>query len=282
VYIRVLQQHMEKELGQPLIIENKGGANGYIGTEAVAKAKPDGYTLLFNVSSSIVMGPLTSSTARFDVQRDFAPITDVFDTPIMLVARNGLPVKTLDELIAYAKANPGKVNYGSPGHGSVMHLQGETFARVAGLKLTHVPYRGFAPAVQDLLGEHLDTAFISSGTIRPNVLAGQVRPIAIDRGATPPDLPPVPDLTKAVPGFETISVFAALWAPAGTPKAIIDRLNRAAVNALRVPELRAKVEEGGQIARGASPEQLAAKIAETVAVSKRLVDAAKADGVRFE
>jgi tripartite-type tricarboxylate transporter receptor subunit TctC len=281
-YIRFLQPHMEKQLGKTLIIENKPGANGYLGTEQVMRAKPDGYTLLFNVTSSIVMGPLTSPDARFDVQKNFTPVTDVFVSPMVMVVRNALPVQNLQQFIDYAKSNSGKLNFGSPGNGSIPHLLGETLNLAAGIKMTHVPYKGFAPGVQALIANELDMAFVSSGTIQSQIVANRVRPIAIDAGQMATGLAPVPDLTKALPGFETVPTFAALWAPAGTPKAIVDRLNEAAVAALRIPEVRARIEDGGQVALGGSPAQVAERIAKTVEISTRLVNAAKAAGVRFD
>lgn len=281
-YIRFLQPHMEKLLGKPLIIENKPGANGYLGTEQVVRAKPDGYTLLFNVSSSIVMGPLTSPDARFDVQKNFTPVTDVFVSPMVMVVRNALPVQNLQQFIDYAKSNPGKLNFGSPGNGSIPHLLGETLNLAAGIKMTHVPYKGFAPGVQALLANELDMAFVASGTIHSQIVANRVRPIAIDAGEMASGLTPVPDLTKTLPGFETVPTFAALWAPAGTPAAIVDRLNAAAVSALQIPEVRAKIHDGGQVALGGSPAQMAERVARTVETSTRLVNAAKKAGVRFD
>jgi tripartite-type tricarboxylate transporter receptor subunit TctC len=273
---------MEKQLGRPLIIENKPGANGYLGTEQVMRAKPDGYTLLFNVTSSIVMGPLTSPDARFDVQKNVTPVTDVFVSPMVMVVRNALPVQNLQQFIDYAKSNPGKLNFGSPGNGSIPHLLGETLNLAAGIKMTHVPYKGFAPGVQALIANELDMAFVASGTIQSQIVANRVRPIAIDQGQMAPGLAPVPDLSKTLPGFDTVPTFAALWAPAGTPRVIIDRLNAAAVAALKVPDIRARIEDGGQLVLGGTPEQVAERVAKTVEVSARLVNAAKAAGVRFD
>ena len=281
-YIRFLQPQMEKQLGQTLIIENKPGANGYIGTEQVMRAKPDGYTLLFNVTSSIVMGPLTSPEARFDVQKNFTPVTDVFTSPMVMVVRNALPAQTLQQFIAYGKSNPGKLNFGSPGSGSIPHVLGETLALAAGIKMVHVPYKGFAPAVQALIANELDMAFVASGTIQSQILANRVRPLAIDSGHMAVGMAPAPDLSKTLPGFDTVPTFAALWAPAGTPKPVIDRLNGAAVAALAIPEIRAKIENGGQVALGGTPAQVSARIAKTVETSTRLVDAAKSAGVRFD
>jgi len=282
IYVRMIKAPMEQDLGQPVIVETKPGANGYLGTQAVADAKADGYTLLANTSSSIVMGPLTSRNARFQVQRDFVPISNIYQSQFVLVVRKSLPVKSLAELIAYAKQNPGKLNYGSPGLGSTLHLISLSFCRVAGLEMTHVPYRGFAPLMQDLLGGTLDMAFVAVGTIRPMILAGNVTPLAVDQGAVPAGLGQIPDVSAALPGFEAVPTFIGLWAPAGTPKPIIARVNRAVVAALANDRVRDTMLEQGNIPAGGSPEAFAAEIDRNLAISTRLVEAAKAAGAQFE
>jgi tripartite-type tricarboxylate transporter receptor subunit TctC len=282
VYVRMIKTPMEHDLGQSVIVETKPGANGYIGTQSVAEARPDGYTLLANTSSSIIMGPLTSRNARFHVQRDFAPVSNIYRSQFVLVVRKSLPVKGLSELIAFAKRNPGKLNYGSPGVGSTLHLLSLNFNRVAGLEMTHVPYRGFAPLIQDLLGGTLDMAFVAVGTIRPQILSGGVTPLAVDQGTVPADLGRIEDIAMTLPGFETVPSFIGLWAPAGTPKPIIDRLNRAVVGALGNDQVRTTMLEQGNIPAPESPEAFAAEIDNNLAASARLVEAAKAAGARFE
>jgi tripartite-type tricarboxylate transporter receptor subunit TctC len=282
IYVRLIKAPMEQDLGQPVIVETKPGANGYLGTQSVAEAKGDGYTLLANTSSSIVMGPLTSRNARFQVQRDFAPISGIYLSQFVLVVRKSLPVKSLAELIAYAKQNPGKLNYGSPGLGSTLHLISLNLCRVAGLEMTHVPYRGFAPLMQDLLGGTLDMAFVAVGTIRPMILAGNVTPLAVDHCAVPAGLGRIADVSEALPGFETIPTFIGLWAPTGTPKPVIGRVNRAVVAALANDRVRETMLEQGNIPAGSSPEAFAAEIDKNLAISTRLVEAAKAAGAQFE
>jgi len=282
IYVRLIKAPMEQDLGQPVIVETKPGANGYLGTQAVADAKPDGYTLLANTSSSIVMGPLTSRNARFQVQRDFVPISNIYQSQFALVVRKSLPVKSLSELIAHARQNPGKLNYGSPGLGSTLHLISLNLCRVAGLEMTHVPYRGFAPLMQDLLGGTLDMAFVAVGTIRPMILAGNVVPLAVDQGAVPAGLGPIPAVSAALPGFEAVPTFIGLWAPAATPKPVIARVNRAVVAALANDRVRDTMLEQGNIPAGGSPEAFAAEIDRNLAISTRLVEAAKAAGAQFE
>ena len=282
VYIRIVQAFAEKALGKPLIVQNRGGANGALGTEFVARSKPDGYTLLFNVTSSAVMAPLTTNTAKFDIQKDFVPITDFFDSPLLLVVRKDFPANTLAELIDYGRKNQGKLNFGSPGSGSAIHVTGEAFAKAIGVKMTHVPYKGFAPEVQALMGGELDMGFIATGTIRTQAASGAVKAIGMSIGASPADLPKVPDLSKVVPGFSPIPIFAGLWAPAGTPKDIVDQLNKVITDALKTPEIRNKIAEGGQIPLGRSVAETAKAVAENVELSARLVNEARAAGASFE
>src|SRR5262245_20656763 len=282
IYVRLIKAPMEQELGQPVIVETKPGANGYIGTQAVAEAKPDGYTLLANTTSSIVMGPLTSHNTRFQVQRDFAPISGIYLSQFALVARKSLPGKSLPELIDYAKQNPGKLNYGSPGIGSSLHLISLTPCRVAGLEMTHVPYRGFAPLMHDLLGGTLDMAFVAVGTIRPMILAGNVIALAVDHGAVPAGVGQIPDVSAALAGFEAVPTFIGLWAPAATPKPVVERVNRAVVAALSNDRVRETMLEQGNIPSPGSPDAFAAEIDRNLAISTRLVEAAKAAGAQFE
>jgi tripartite-type tricarboxylate transporter receptor subunit TctC len=282
VYIRVVQAFAEKQLGKPLIVENRGGANGAIGTEFVKTSKPDGYTLLFNVTSSAVMAPLTTETAKFDIRKDFSPITDFFVSPLMLVVRKDFPANTLQELIDYGRKNQGKLNFGSPGAGSALHVNSEAFAKAIGVQMTHVPYKGFAPEVQALMAGELDMGLIATGTIRSQVLSGAVKAIGATGGAVGPELPQVPDLVKAVPGFDPIPIFAALWAPAGTPKDIVAQLNKVMTDALKQPDIRAKIGEGGQIPLGRSVAETAKAVEANVEVATRLVLQAKAAGVKFD
>ena len=282
VFIRAMQQAMEQDLGQSIIIDNKPGANGFIGTMQVAAAKPDGYTLLFNVSSSIVMGPLTSSEAKFDTIKDFAPVTNVFDSPMVLAAMPSLPAKTLPELIDWLKQNP-KQGYGTPGTGSTPHVLGETLRIAAKVELVHVPYRGFAPMIQALTGNEIAVGFIATATAKPVIMDGRMKVFGVDRGpVSDKDLANLVSLADTLPGFDSTPTFAGLFAPAGTPRPIIDRLNAAAVKALRTPEVRGRVGLGGQRVIADTPDEFAASIKQNVATLSRLVAAAKAAGAKFE
>ena len=283
VMVRTMQPVMEKVLGQPLVIENKTGANGYLGTEYVARSKPDGYTTLVTASSSIVMGPLTSKDVPFDVEKDFTFVTDIVLPPTVLVTRASLPVNNLAELIAYAKSKPGQLTFGHPGVGSTYQVLGAEFDGITGISTIPVAYRGFIPMMQALQGGELDFAMVVPALVRQGIQNGQLKLIAIDKGPVPQSLPAVPELTKVLPGFETIEIFIGLWAPANTPKPIIDKLNEAAVAALKTDEVRSRLEDGGvQMTLGKNPEQAQAALVNNVAVTKRLVEAAKAAGVKFD
>ena len=281
ISLRFMQPFVEKELGQKLIIENRSGANGYLGSEHVARSAPDGYTLLYNSSSSLLMLPLTSSV-RLDAERDFAPISNLVLVPEVLVVRSSLPVNSLAEYIEFLKKNPGKISYASPGTGSVPHVLGETFARNIGVPMIHVAYRGNQALLQALFGGEADSAFVPVGIAKGGILSGNVKVLAIDKGEVSPDLPKVPDLTKVLPGFETIEAFAGFWAPANTPKAIVEKLNRAINKAVEGPDVRSKLEDGGGIVSVGSPEAFAATVASNIAIAKKQVEAMKAAGIKFE
>lgn len=282
VYIRIPQPHAEKALGQPIIVHNRAGANGHIGTEAVRTAKPDGYTLLFNVTSSAVMNPLTMSSARYDIQKDFLPITDFIHTAVVLVVRKDFPAATVQELVSYVKANPGKVNYASPGLGSTTHLTGASLAKALGVAMIHVPYKGFVPGIQALTAGEADMGFLASGVVQSQVQSGALRVLAMAEGAAPPGYPPLPDLMKVLPGFENIPSISVLWAPAGTPRPVIERLNAVFVAAMQTPEVRNKYAELGLSPAGNSIAATEKAIVDLVAVATRHVNEAKASGVKFE
>ncbi len=282
VYIRFVQPYAEKMLGKPLLIINRGGANGVIGTEYVRTSKPDGYTLLFNVTSSAVMAPLTTDSAKFDIRRDFVAVSDFLESLSLLVVRKDFPARNLQEFIDYARSNQGKLNFGSPGAGSALHINAETFARAIGVNMTHIAYRGYAPEVQALVGGELDMAFISAGTIRTQVLNGSVRALATCYGEPPPDMPQVPDVRKSVPGYVPIPVLSILWAPAGTPPDIVERLNKVMAGAIRLPEVRSKLGEGGQIVLGRSVAEANKAVADNYEIASKHISDLRAAGVKFE
>ena len=229
VLARAVASDLADRLGQQFVVENRSGAGGNVGAASVAKAAPDGHTLFF-ATTSVVNNRFMYHNVAFDADRDFVPVILIAKTPIVLVASQGSGLKSLDALIARAKAEPGRINLGSPGHGTVAHITVELLQRLAGFKLTHVPYRGSSPMIADLLGNQIDVATDLLPTQIPQFKAGNYAGLAVtstQRSAALPDLPTVAE--SGFPGFEASS-WNALLAPAGTPADVIGRLN-AAVNA---------------------------------------------------
>ena len=254
---RVIADKMSQLLGQSIVIDNRAGAGGTVGTKAVAKSDPDGYTLLLGYTGTLAIGPSLYKNAGYDPRKDFAPIGMIGNAPTSLVVHPSFPARSVAELIAYAKANPGKVNFGSAGVGTVSHITGEYFARAAGLALVHIPYKGTGPALSDLLGGHIPMAFAPIPATHANVSAGLLRALAVTGTARSSLLPDVPTMPEAgLPGFSA-SLYYGLAAPAGTPRPVIDRLNRELRAALASDEVRKQlVLDGTEITPG-TPEAYA-------------------------
>jgi tripartite-type tricarboxylate transporter receptor subunit TctC len=253
---RILAQRMSDNMGQAIVVENQPGAAGLIGADRVAKAAPDGYVLGGFNDSIMTMLPNLYTTMSWDILRDFEPISLVATVEWGLVVNNDAPYKTVADLIAAAKANPGKINYGSGGNGSPQHVAMEVFASTAGIKLTHVPYRGATQAALDVASGQVAVAFQGLATVTSLVRAGKLRLLAVTTRSRLPQFPDVPTVSESgLPGFEFDSWFA-LMAPAHTPKPIIARLNAEVLKALADPDVRAKLDAQGLTLRGSSPEEL--------------------------
>ncbi len=265
ILARVLGQFISKDLGQPVIIDNRAGAGGNIGTQLVARAAPDGYTILMGTVGTHAINQSLYPKLAFDPIKDFAPLTRVALVPNLLVANPAQPFKTVKELMAYAKANPGKVTFGSSGSGTSIHLSGELFKQMAGVDIQHVAYKGSAPAVNDLLGNHIAIMFDNMPSAIGHVKAGKLRPLAVTTAQRSPALPDVPTIAEAgVPGYEATSWFGLL-APAKTPAPVVARLNAVILKALADPDVKKKLLEQGAEPAGETPAQFAAFIgSETV------------------
>ena len=254
---RVVADKMSQLLGQSIVVDNRGGAGGTVGTKAVAKSEPDGYTLLAGYTGTLAIGPSLYRNAGYDPRKDFEPIGSIGCSPSSLVVHPSLPVKSVAELIAYAKANPGKVNFGSAGVGTVGHITGEYFARAAGIQIVHIPYKGTGPAMSDLLGGHIPISFSPLATTSANVKAGLLRALAVTSINRNKLLPDVPTMIEAgVPGFDA-SLAYGLVAPAGTPRPVIDRLSKALQEALASDEVKKQLELDGTEITASTPEQYA-------------------------
>jgi tripartite-type tricarboxylate transporter receptor subunit TctC len=260
ILARILAQYMSTELGQSVVIDNRGGAGGNIGAQAAARAPADGYTLLMGTVGTHAINASLYKKLPYDHIKDFVPLSRVAMVPNLLVANPSQPYKTVKELIAYAKANPGKVNYGSSGNGTSIHLSGELFKSLAKVDMTHIPYKGSAPAVSDLIGGQIAIMFDNMPSALPHVKAGKLRAIALTSAKRSPELPDVPTVAEAgLPGYEATSWFG-MFAPAGTPPAIVAKLNDIIVKALNDPDIRKRIVEQGGEPHPETPEQFAAFI----------------------
>jgi tripartite-type tricarboxylate transporter receptor subunit TctC len=249
---------LTENLGQTIVVDNRPGAGGSIGAELVAHAAPDGYTLIM-VSASAVIHPLMYR-ARYDAIRDFAPVSQVTTQPYVIVVHPSLPVKSVAELVAFAKSNRGKLNFASAGNGSLIHLTGELFKVATGIEMVHVPYKGIGAAYPDLIAGQVQLTFASIISALPQIKAQRLRPLAVtgpQRAQAAPELPTVAE--SGVPGF-AVTQWYGILAPAGTPRAIIERLNAEIVKVLRQAEVTSRLAGDGAEPVGSSPQQFAAHI----------------------
>jgi len=260
IIARAVGQRMQELSGQTVTIDNRGGAGGQLGTDAVAKAEPDGYTIAITSAGALAISTALQEKVAYDSTKDLKAITLVATVPEMLVVATNVPATNLGELIALAKAQPGKLNFASTGPGSMPHLAGELLKMSAKIDIVHVPYRGAAPVMNDLLGQQVQMVFLDLPILLPQVQAGKVRPIALgarERHATVKDVP-----TTAEVGFPDL--LAENWygmvAPASTPPAIVAKLNRLAVEAMQSPDVKEKLASQGAVLAATSPEELAAYV----------------------
>jgi tripartite-type tricarboxylate transporter receptor subunit TctC len=256
---RLVAEKMSRALGQQVVVENRGGAGGTIATRAVAKTAPDGYTILLTYTGTLAINPSLYPNAGYDPRKDFAPIGLIGSLPSVLVVHPSLPVHSVTELITYAKANPGKVNYAFV-PGTVGHIATELFAKTAGIELTKIPYKGNGDALGNLIGGHVSMMVLAIVPIIGNVKAGTLRALAVtsgERSALLPDVPPIAD--SGLPGFAAVIRYG-LAAPPGAPRPVIDRLNKELRAALAADDLRAKLAADGAVPEPGSPEDYAAAI----------------------
>lgn len=260
---RILAKNLGDSLGQQVVVENRGGAGGNIGAEAVAKANPDGYTLLMGaVTSHSTMATLEKGKLRYDLLKDFSPVMIVGSVPLVVVVNPNVPVRTLKGLVEYAKANPDKMNYASSGPGAPQRMGAEIFQREAGLKITHVPYKGSGPAMTDLVAGQVNLMVETVPAALPFITSGQLRPLAVTTAKRISMLPDVPTTAESgMPALEVSSTFGVL-APTGTPVAIIDQLNTAIAKLLVNPEVKeAFLKQGVYAATPTKPKQSATLLA---------------------
>ena len=256
VVARILQKELGASIGQPIIVENKPGAGSTIGTSEVAKAKPDGYTLVM-ISTTHVITPHLYKEMPYDPIRDFTPVMKLGEGPYVLVTHTSLPVKNVAELIALAKAEPGKIDYASSGNGSSQHLVGALFVTMAGAPMNHVPYKGSSGAMNDLLGGQVKVSFVGMPNALPNLASGKLRALAVSTRKRSADLPDVPTLDEAgVPGYDA-TIWLALLAPPGTPRDVVQKLNVEVARVLSTPDSRKLMSSAGVDVATSTPEDLA-------------------------
>jgi len=276
---RLFAQKLTEQTGQTFVVENRPGAGGNIAAAEAAKAAPDGSTIFYN-TSAITIAPALSSSVPFDPVKDFAPVALTATVPLVLAINPGVPAKNLQEFVAYAKANPGKLNYASSGSGTITHLSGALFASQLGLKMQHIPYKGSAPALVDVVGGQTQMMIDTISTVLPYARDNRLRPLAVAVQRRLAVLPEVPTLEEAanLPGFE-MSAWQGIVVPAATPREIVVKLNAEINRAVQNPDLRQKLALGGSEPLGGTPEQYAAYIrSELTRWTKVVKDAgAKAD-----
>ena len=253
---RIVAEKMSSLLGQQIVVDNRGGAGGNVGSAAVAKAEPDGYTILMGTVATHAINPALYKKMPYDPVADFAPISLLVVVPNVLVVNPDFPAQNVQELIALAKEKPGELSYASSGNGTPLHLSGELFKSMAGVDIVHVPYKGAGPALIDVMGGHVPIMFDNLPSSTEHIKAGKLRGLAVTTAERAPSMPDLPTIAESgLPGYETYT-WNALFAPAGTPPEVIAKLNEAAVAAVKDPAVQAKLADVGASVVGSTPEEL--------------------------
>ena len=272
VLVRLMSEPMGASLGQPVVIENRVGAGGRIAVEVTGKAPPDGYTLVLGSAATHALAPYLVKALSYDPVKDFVPLSLAVRPAIGVVVNPSLPVKSIPELMAYAKANPGKIAFGSTGVASSFHLMGERIKLAAGVDMLHVPLTGGNDTLNAVLGNHVQLAFISPGQAGPYVASGKLRMLAVGIAQRFPPYPDVPTLSEVLPGYEPVSDWFGYFAPAGTPAPVASRLSLEAIKAINQPAVRSKLEATSLVVGSTAPE-LAAVLANDLQVYARIIKA---------
>lgn len=270
IFARAVSQKLAERIGQPVVVDNKPGAGGTIGSDLAAKAQPDGYTLLLSTSSTHSIGPSFGGKLPYDAVQDFTPIAHVGDAPSIMLVPNSSPAKTVKEWVEYARKNPGKLNYASSGNGTIVHLTAEYFKAQAGLFLVHIPYKGTALAIPDLVSGKVDVLFDSLPSGLPHVKEGRLRALAITSARRSPLLPQLPAVSETIPGFDSVTWFG-VYGPKGLPADVVARVNTALNQALQDPEVKDRLARLGIEPVGGTPQQFAAMLEKDRAKWKKII-----------
>ena len=271
---RTIGQKVGEALGQAIVVDNRAGASGMLGSDIVARAAPDGYTIHLGTGQTHGLTLLLSKTVLYDPVKDFTPITAAVEVPIILVVHPLVPGATAKDLIEWARKNPGKLAFGSSGTGSPHHLSGELLKQVAGYDMVHVPYKGAAPAVQDLIGGQIAAVFTTLSTALPHIKAGRIRAIGFVEAKRQPSVPEIPTIGESVPGYAMPVSWLGFFGPAGLPKAILKRLNAEIVKAVQSSEVRDKLETAGMPVVGTTSDAFARMVKDDIETFRRIVNGA--------
>jgi tripartite-type tricarboxylate transporter receptor subunit TctC len=271
---RTIGQKVGEALGQTIVVDNRAGAGGMLGSDIVARSAPDGYTILLGTGATHGLTLLLSKSIPYDPVKDFTAITAAVEVPIILVVHPSVPGVTAKDLVEWAKKNPGKLAYGSSGTGSPHHLSGELLKQVAAIDMVHVPYKGAAPAVQDLIGGQIPAVFTTLSTALPHIRGGKIRAVGFVEAKRQASVPEIPTIGESLPGYVMPASWLGFFGPAGLPDAILKRYNAEIVKAVQSPEVRARLEAAGMPVVGTSSDEFARMVKDDIETFRRIVTAA--------
>lgn len=270
IVARIVSEGLTRELGQAVVVENRGGGGGSIGADALVRSTPDGYTLGVATVSTMATNPATNPQNPYNPIKDFTPITNLVNVPNVLTVNPSVPAKTLAEFITLLKNNPGKYSYASSGTGGISHLDGELFKSLTNTDMVHVPYRGSGPALNDVIAGQVNAQFDNLPSSMPHIQAGKLRALAIEAPKRLPSLPDVPNFGEAgLPQMDNMAWYGMV-APAGTPQAVVDRIHAAAVKVLKDPKIAQRLADGGSLVDGSTPAEYAALIKRELELRQRI------------
>jgi tripartite-type tricarboxylate transporter receptor subunit TctC len=267
---RIVAEFLSRQLGQPVIVEPQSGAGGAVGATTVARSAPDGYTLLYGTTSAMVMRPFVVADLPYDTLRDFIPVLQLGNSASVFVASNDLPANSMRELIEYARKNPGKVSYGTPGAGTAQHLSGVVISQLTGVDMLHVPYKGSPPAT-DLITNRIQLAINTSSFFVPLIQSGRIKLLGINENRRLAQFPDVASVFEVIPGYEHIPSWFGYFVAAGTPRPIVERLASEIDRVVKTPEVKAKIEASGSLINTLPPDEFAAQLKRLMDLAGRLV-----------